>query len=58
MSDLTSGEKRLIKALNLEHNKNYKPNSMMEWSTSVLVAQKGETLYFISEFGVFMAMKD
>ena len=57
-NDLTTAEKRMVRSLNLEHGKKYKGKQMMEWSTRKIEAQKGETLYFVKAFGVWMAMKD
>jgi len=49
-------EKDLVRKINVLNNKKYKNKDLMEWSTSEVKAEEGETLYKID--GINVAMKD
>lgn len=57
MTPLTQAEKKMLKALNLEHGTKYKADQLMEWSTGEVKAQDGEKVYRVKEFGVNIAIK-
>lgn len=47
----------MLKALNREHGTKYKPDQLMEWSTSEVMAQEDERVYRVTEYGVNIAIK-
>ena len=57
MSNLSAPEKKMLNALNHEHKTNYKGKQLMEWSTAEVKAQDGEKVYFVKEYGVYIAIK-
>ena len=57
MEPLNQAEKKMLKALNLEHGTKYKGDQLMEWSTSEVKAQAGEKVYRVKEYGVYIAIK-
>lgn len=57
MNDLSPAEKKMLKALNLEHGTKFKADQLMEWGTHELKPQNGEKIFHVKEFGVNIAIK-
>lgn len=57
MAGLTRAEQKMLDALNAEHGTKYKGSQLMEWSTGKVEAQEGEEVYYVKEFGVYIAIK-
>lgn len=58
MKKLLPEESRMLRALNLEHNTKYKGPQLMEWNTREVKPQAGEKVYFVKDYGVYIAIKE
>lgn len=57
MARLSKPEQKMLDALNREHKTAYKGAQLMEWSTGEVVAQEGEKVYHVAEYGVNICIK-
>lgn len=57
MDKLSKPEKKILKALNIEHGTKFKDDQLMEWSTAKVEAQAGERVFHVTEYSVNVAIK-
>lgn len=57
MTPLTALEKKMLKALNDQEDTSFKPNQLMEWSTTEVKPEAGEKVFKVKEYSVYIAIK-